>query len=336
MKNLILNIVLILVPVLAHSQNDSLVFRNENVLVGEIKSLERGVLQIETDYSDSDFKIEWLNIEYIHTETKFFITLSDESNYYGILKSVSGTETQLIMPDSQSVTCKTEDIVGLIQLKENVWDRLFASIDVGFSKTKANNLTQFTTRSTLGYQARRWSIESSFNSLFSDQDSLERIERSDAALSYRYVLPSKWYSIVSITGASNTEQKLDLRLNALFGLGRFFIRTNSSYWGVRLGVNRNIERYSNDSPDRNTWEGNLGTELNLYDIGDLNLLLSLLAYPGITEKGRLRSDFTFDMKYDLPYDFYIKIGTTINYDNRPAEGADEADYVLQTGFGWEW
>lgn len=61
-----------------------------------------------------------------------------------------------------------------------------------------------------------------------------------------------------------------------------------------------------------------------------------MAYPGITAKERFKSDFTLDTKYDLPYDFYIKIGLTINYDNRPAEGASELDYVFQTGFGWEW
>ena len=106
--------------------------------------------------------------------------------------------------------------------------------------------------------------------------------------------------------------------------------------GVKLGANRNIERYSADTPNRNSWEGYLGSELNLYDIGDLDLLTSIMVYPGITEKGRWRSDLNCDLKYDLPIDFYIKIGFTINYDNRPAEGASETDYVIQTGFGWEW
>ena len=39
---------------------------------------------------------------------------------------------------------------------------------------------------------------------------------------------------------------------------------------------------------------------------------------------------------DLPYDFYLKLGGTVNYDNKPAAGAGKTDYVVQTGFGWEW
>jgi hypothetical protein len=47
-------------------------------------------------------------------------------------------------------------------------------------------------------------------------------------------------------------------------------------------------------------------------------------------------DFAFDTKYDLPLDFYIRLGLTLNYDNQPVEGAGETDYVFQTSFGWEW
>ena len=74
----------------------------------------------------------------------------------------------------------------------------------------------------------------------------------------------------------------------------------------------------------------------MFDVGDLNLITSIVAYPSFTETKRWRSDFIFDLKYDLPLDFYISLGVTINYDNQPVEGAAEFDYVAHTGFGWEW
>jgi hypothetical protein len=63
----------------------------------------------------------------------------------------------------------------------------------------------------------------------------------------------------------------------------------------------------------------LGSELNIYDLGDVNLVFDLIVYPSITESGRWRSDITFDIKYDLPFDFFIKLGTTLNYDNHSAQ-----------------
>jgi surface polysaccharide O-acyltransferase-like enzyme len=61
---------LLLVPTSAFSQ-DSLVFKNNNYMTGEIKSMSKGVLNIETDYSKSDFTIEWVDIKEIYTKTRF-------------------------------------------------------------------------------------------------------------------------------------------------------------------------------------------------------------------------------------------------------------------------
>jgi len=327
---------LLVTGVYASSQTDSIVFNNGNVIDGEIKSMDRGVFQIETDYSDSDFKIEWDQIYAIKTTTFFFITLNDGMKYYGTLESTAAPKINILTVDQKIVECNLDDIVYLQQFKKNFWDRLYASIDLGVSITKAKDLRQLTSRSTLGYRAEKWFLDATYNLFRSTQKEIEPIKRTDGKIDYRYILPRRWYSILTISLASNTEQKLDMRLNLQLGMGRFLLRTNRAYWGVKLGANRNVERYTSETPDRNSWEGYMGTELNLYDIGDLSLLTSLVAYPGITEKKRRRADFDLDTKYDLPYDFYIKIGLTVNYDNQPAEGADELDYVFQTGFGWEW
>ena len=55
------------------AQHDSLVLKNGNVIVGEIKSLDKGVLTIETDYSKSDFTIEWSGIREIFSTSLFLL-----------------------------------------------------------------------------------------------------------------------------------------------------------------------------------------------------------------------------------------------------------------------
>lgn len=86
---------------------------------------------------------------------------------------------------------------------------------------------------------------------------------------------------------------------------------------------------------RNDMEAFGSVEFNIYNIGDLNILTSVGAYPSITDWGRFRCDFNFDLKYDLPFDLFINLGVTCNYDNRPAKGASESDYVLQTTIEWD-
>jgi hypothetical protein len=211
-----------------------------------------------------------------------------------------------------------------------------AAIDVGFSLTKANNLKQFTVGGAVGYHAQTWSTDIVLNALNSTQDDVDPIRRNEATVNYRNNFSKAWYAMATVSALSNTEQRLDLRFTMQLVGARYLVRTNTGYMGVKAGVSRNLEKYDGATGDRSTWEGVLGAEGNVYGGGDLSLLATAAAYPSFTESGRWRVDAGCDVKYDLPLDFYVKLGFSYNYDNRPAEGASQSDYVLQTGFGWEW
>jgi hypothetical protein len=327
-------ILLLSIPISA--QQDTIISIDNNIIVGEVKYMDRGVVTMGTKYSDSDFKIEWNGIEKISTETTHLISGTSGKYFVGKIKSVSAESIVIIAVDGSQVIWDKNRIVYLTSVDQGFWDRLSASIDIGFSITKANNLQQLNTRSSLGYKTKSWTANATFNTILSTQDNIEDTRRTEGALNYRHVLPSNLYGISTISLLSNTEQKLDLRLNGQLGLGYFLVRTNSWYWGLKLGGNRNIERFSNESPDRESWEGYFGTELNLFDFGDIKLATDGMIYYNFTEQGRLRADLELDFKYDLPYNLYIKFGVSFNFDNRPAAGAGDIDYVLQNGIGWEW
>ncbi len=327
--------ILLLFPIFVHAQSDSLVLKNGNIILGEFKGMDRGVLTMETDYSDSDFKIEWDGISEIYSTTQFLVTTSDGKRYNGPLQTVSPEKIEIVDKEKGSLEYTSENIVFLKSVDEGFWSRVYASIDFGISLTKANNLRQLTMRSNVGYLAERWSFDANYNTLRSTQDETDPIKRTDGGISYKQYLPKDWYVPIDITFLSNTEQKIDLRTNGKLGLGKYLIHTNSSYWGFVAGASFVNEKFSSEDDNKNSMEGYFGSELNLYDIGDLSLMTKAVAYPGITESGRWRGDFVFDTKYDLPLDFYVKLGITFNYDNKPVEGAPDSDYVFSTGFGWE-
>ncbi len=318
----------------AYAQNDSLLLNNGDVIIGEVKDMDRGILTIETDYSDSDFKIEWEKIIRIHTETFFLITLEDGRRFNGRIRSTDSLNVDL-SGEGISETALKENIVYLKSVDEGFWSRLYASVDLGYSLTKAQNLKQFSVRSTFGYIAERWSADANYNNVFSSQDDVEDVHRIDAGLSYRYFLPHDWYLPIQVSWLSNTEQSLKLRTVGKVGLGKYLIHTNQTYWGLQAGASFNNEAFYDETPNRRSGEGYFGTEFNMYDVGDLSLLTNIVAYPSFTESKRWRIDYSFDAKYDLPLDFYINLGFTLNFDNQPVEGASNTDYVFQTTFGWE-
>lgn len=339
----ILKFPLVLLPLLlftflqTYAQTDSIIFINGNYVVGEISSMNRNVLKIETDYSDDDFTIEWDGIREIYTVTHFLITLSDGNRYNGTIRTNKSGGISIQTDDGDVVQVKAADIVNLDDLDMGFWSQIYASIDIGYDLTRSKNLRSFSMSSNLGYIARRWQLDASFNRLTSKQDEVDDIQRSDGGLTFKYVLPKDWYPTASTNWLSNTEQQLRLRYTAKLGFGKYVVHTNQLYWGFSAGANYNLEDYTPaELDDRSSWEGYARVELNLFNVGDLNLMTNLVAYPSFTESGRLRSDFNLNINYDLPLDFYVKVGFTLNYDNQPAEGSPEIDYVLKTGFGWSW
>ncbi len=327
---------LLAVSVNVSAQVDSVIFNTHDYVVGEIKNMQRGILQVETDYSDSDFKIEWDKTKEIYTVSQFLIALSNGEQYFGTIESQGDSIIQIITQMLDTIDVRNKDIVYLSSYDDKFLDRFSASISLGFDMAKARNLKQITTRSSVGYKAEKWNAGASFYNLTSTQDETEDINRQEADVSFNYLLPYKLYGIATVSYLSNTEQSIDSRINAQIGVGRYLVQSNRMDWGLKLGLNRNIEYYTNDTEDRQSWEGYFGTEYNIFDLGDLDLLLSIMAYPSFTEAGRWRSDSKFDIKYEFPLDFFIKMGVSVNYDNRPADDAPETDYVFNISLGWEW
>jgi len=321
------------IPVLAQVE-DTLLLNNGNTIVGELKSMNRGVAVIETSYSDDDFKIEWEGITELFTTTYYLITLTDGRRLNGTIRSLVDGRVK-ITTDEEVIEVDHDDIVYMNSVDDTFISRMYAAVDLGYSFAKANNLSQFTLRGSVGYITERWRTDWSYDAVRSDQDEVGAIIRNEGNFGFTWFLPRDWYLLAKVNLLRSTELQLDLRTTAEFGPGHYFIHTNQSYWGIGGGLAVNNENFSSDAMDRTSMEAYLGTELNLFDIGDFSLLTNATVYPSITEGGRVRVNFRLDANYDLPLDFYIRFGYSLNYDNKPLEGASGTDYVIQTAFGWE-
>jgi hypothetical protein len=326
------------ISLLTFGQKDSLIFDGGQVIVGEVKEMNRNVLVIETDYSDSDFKIEWEKVSEFYSSQLYLVQVADRSILTNASIVMVEPQTLKVTGDFLTKEVRFEDIVYFRQIDPDFWSKLSASIDLGFSLTKASNLRQFNTSANVGFNSTQWTMKVTYRQVRSQQDDVDPIRRIDGGANADYALRNGVFFGTGLSFLSNTEQRLNLRTTGFVGSGYYFIRNNHLYWQSFLGLAINNENFEENpeepSADRESYEGVLGTELNMYDIGDLNLFTNVTWYPSLTEDGRNRIDFRFDVSYDLPLDFYIKSGVTLNYDSDPAPGASDTDYVIVTGFGW--
>jgi hypothetical protein len=317
-------------------KTDTIFLKNKDRIIGEIKDMRNGVLTVETDYSDQDFKITWIDIQKIDSKQTFIISLKGGERLHSTIRVDSTDVSKIILQYANlNIATTIKDIVYVKSLESTFLSRLDASLSFGYNYTKSNNLSQLTVRSTLGYTANSWSGSATYNSVRSDQTDTDQIQRTDGDVSFRYFLKKDYFLSVKSEFLSNDEQKLELRVNTKGGLGKYFVHNNRVYFGGITGLGWNNERYKEPEGSRNSMESYITLELNMFDIKDFSLLTNGSGYLSLTEKNRTRGDFKIDLKYDLPLDFFIKLGLTYNYDSQPIEGAAYDDYVFQTTFGWE-
>ncbi len=339
-KHSLITAVFLFLALLSQSQNDSLFMKTGEFLVGEIKSLNNGIVIIETNYSDDDFTIEWDQVRVMKTERTFIIGLSDGRKLDGSVYRDPGDSTMLIINDVDgAVSAPLLDIVYFKGVKDNFLSRLSILLSAGYSLTKANNLHQFSLRSSVGYLSNTFSTDMYLNIIRNVQDVEEgqsKTTRTEGGLNFQFFIIRDWFAVIATDLLQSDEQLIDLRANTKLGIGNFLVRNYRLYFKIAGGGAWNYEHYTNpEELIRNSLEAFALVEFNIFNIGDLDFLTSVIAFPGLTENGRFRSDINMDLKYDLPMDFFFNLGFTVNYDNRPVTGASETDYVFQTTFGWD-
>ena len=336
MKSFPFIILLILFAIPTRAQVDTLIMNNGDMLIGEIKELQQGVMKFETDYSDKDFAIEWNKVREIYTSTTFIISLSDGDRINGTIKTdPTDSSRVLIFERGGMKSARRKDIFYLKAIDETFFGRIDVSIGLGVTVTTENKLQQLNTRGNIGYAGRFWGFNASMDAIRGVQQDSVRIRRTDASVGGRLLLERSWFLSVSANFLQSDEQRLKLRSTTDVSGGNLIVSTNRIYLAASAGLAWTNEQFTDDTPLRNSLEGKAGFELNLFDIQDFSLLTNAYVYPSITQKGRVRLDFKIDLKYDLPLDFYIKFGYTHNYDNQAAAGASPHFYKFDTTIGWE-
>jgi hypothetical protein len=305
-------------------------------LIGEIKKMENGILTIETDYSDKDFTLKWIDVISIKSDQFYLISLNNGGRFNSKLDSENPDGKVNLTNNGQIISVKIADIVYIKPVESNFISRLDASLSIGLNFSKNNNLRQLNSRSNLSYSSKYWQLSGAFDAVRSSQTEIENIQRTDANIQFTYYMENDYFSIFRSEFLSNDEQKLDLRVANRFGVGKYIIHSNIFNFGGGAGLVWNNEQYTDAiEGNRNSVEAFGAISLNIFDMKNFDLLTNLSIFPSITERKRWRIDYKLDLKYDLPLDLFIKAGVTYNFDNQPVEGASTNDYIIQTTFGWE-
>ncbi len=338
MKKLVLFILVGLISGSVFAQRDTLIVSNGDRIIGDLKSLSRKVMVFDTDYADSEFKVDWDEVNSVSTVTQVIVHTNANQRYVGQINYSPGVKKVLMVTADEVLTLNTSDIVSIETFDTNFFERLSISIAAGYSFAKANSVQQFSSSASASYTGDKWKFSMAYNGLVASQEDVETSRRNSGRIKANRDVGGKGYSFFGVDLLESTEQNLDLRATTSMGMGIYFIRKNGLLLQGGAGLAFMNEKYgSPDSNRKNNMEGLFAIDFDAYDIGDFSITAGTTMYPSFTTKGRMRLNSDVSLKWDLPLDFYIKASFVHNYDSKPqTEGVDKGDYVFQTSIGWDW
>ncbi len=327
-----------LVPAVAAPKTDVIVFRNGDRLTGEIKQLEHGKLDFETDATGT-ISIEWDEISTLQTEQYLQVETVDGLRYVGPTPHAGDPGNLVVKSDARTAgtSLALPQVVRIATIdKGNVLERLDGYVTAGFDYTKANELKQFNFTGGLKSRSevRQWSIDGS--STVTSQEGTDDSSRFDVSAQNRRFLAERWF-VQGFGGfEANDELGLDLRSTLGAAYGRYLRQTNQRDWAAYAGLAVTRENYTGEDV-KDSIEGVLGTQFSYfrYDSPEASLDFAFNVLPSLTEAGRVRAESKLRSRYEIVTDLFFDVSLYGSYDSDPGkEAISNADYGVVTSLGY--
>jgi hypothetical protein len=323
-------------------QQDTVILRSGNPVIGEVQSLKRGSLSFDTEEMDV-VEIDWDDIAFVRSASYFEVTLSSGALYFG---SLAGADTArlVVVGVDRSDTLAFQDVVAIGSIEQGFFARTNGFIDVGTNLARANRLASVLVKGRFTYRGPWWGFDVSGESYWQRQESVseandtttQTTKRNAFGLSVNRSLGARWVIVGSGQLEQNQELELDRRLLGSFGGGYQIIRNHGVEWYVGAGGTVNDERYTDEEPNT-TAELQVITGFDAFDVGDVDLYTKVTTYSSPADGGRFRMDVDARIAWEIFSDFTIGLNVTERFDSKPPSAtAAKRDYQYALSIGWSW
>ena len=329
---------LVLFPGLASATyTDILIFDNGDRLTGEVKSLQRGKLSFKTEATGT-IDIEWENVAFLSSNQHLQTETGDGALYLGALQRAESSGELVVLTDKGPVELESDLVVKINPIDQKNWRDWDVDVAFGYNFTSANNITQ----SNIGLDAKRRTavrvISASYSAIISNSSDSESSESQDLTTSWTKLRANHWTNTGTLAFSQNTQLGLNLRASLGFGIGKILVDTNRSSFllggGLKVSEENSIEVVENTTSLEAY--GKLQWDWFQYDSPEWDLSTEFELIPSLTEQGRVRYEFSTDIKWEIFKDFYWSIEVYDNFDNQPqSEDAANHDYGVITSISYD-
>ncbi len=317
-------------------KTDVLVMRNGDSLTVEIKSLERGKLQVKT-HGLGTLQIEWPKVARLESDKVFRIEVASGLDWFGSLLA-SGRDGEVLMKREQgTLRLSMDNIVSIAAINKTFLGRTSGHVDVGFNFARATRITQLNLGFGVTYEAPKYSLGATGSSNLTRQPDVESKQRNQLELNYRHYWRPRWFVQGSGGLQQNDELGLRLRTYAALGVGRKVLRSQSNSLHLLAGLFVSEESSTGVGQKQGNVEGIFSLEYQVFkfDAPELDIAATAALMPSFTVSGRVRSNANLRLRWSLISDFDWTLTTYLSSDNKPLNGnAATMDYGVISGISY--
>lgn len=297
-------------------KSDTVYFQNGNRITGEVKIMEKNLLELSTDDAGK-IKIEWDKIDSIYIKQRIRIEHTDGRILFGTLKPTSKPKVAVFLLDDMTpIALEHINVVRITPDDVKFLTRLEGKMSSGFSYTKASDLGRFNFGGNIMYRHNMNQVEMDY-SVLTEQKNENRHQKQNGGMQYIRLLPKKWFVVNRLFAESNSELGLQLRTNYVLGGGNNLIYSNYSIMYIAGGLLTNRET-TTDTATYNL-EGAISLKFSVFKYSSPKLSFDLkgTVYPSINNWGRIRTYVESTLSWEVFNDFYLKWSFYHEFDNRP-------------------
>lgn len=315
-------------------KTDTIVHINGNILKGDFKKLNYGVVTWKMDGMGT-ISVEEPKISTIISSKIFEIKMESGRIYFGSFEAAEKEREVNLVLVNENVLVKIEDIVEVFPIKKSFKTRLSGNFNLGASYSKGSNVATLVFSGNLDYRKRNSEFSLTWDTNDTYQADTLSASKSDVGLAWQRTLNKGWYADVGIGVSQNLQLGTDMRWSLnLAGLKDLaYNEWNRLY--VAAGVNLSREIPFGDGQTQDDVAGLFQLKWKVYKLWTPKVWVDsdIMYLPYLTDD-RFRFTFNLNPKVSIfSDDFKIGLNLYYTYDSKPqTEDASNDDYGLNLQF----
>ena len=341
MKEYILHILLVasllwVTTELVAQKTDTIYHVNGNILTGDFKNLNYGVISWKMDGMGT-ISLEEVKVNTIVSKKQFQIKTKDDNIYFGSFGvSEEPRHVYLLLAD-RKVLVRIEDIVEVYPIKRSFWMRTSGTFSFGLNYSKGSNVATVAFSGNLKYRKKISYFELVWDDNNTFQGDSLSSTNSNVSLAWQRVLKETWSTQAAFGASQNSELGTQLRwtIDMMVVKDLQYNSWNRLYLGGGLSAIHEVPY--GDVSDESDLAAILQVVWKVYKYTSPKVWVDAnLSYLPYLTDGRYRTTFNLNPKVNLLSDNFM-VGFTFyyNYDSNPSENAiSSQDYGLNMQFSY--